>query len=226
MNALAPRQPTAWRCLRMHTHAPTPVRSAWQVTKTWTPVGNMSARREAHQLLTLPNGDALACGGSAFDSDTNSDTMLNQITAELYSPSTRTWTPTGSMSVGRASHRAVLLASGNVLVAGGEALALGVAQAHNTAEIYSPATGTWRNATTLPIARDEFSMVTLPSGLVLLSGGISPVSQGTFEPPGAPTINLLYNETADTWTQTGPLLVPDQNGPRSMGFTVLFSSPP
>jgi hypothetical protein len=196
--------------------------AAWQVTKTWIPVGNMSVERAGHQLLTLPNGDALACGGDG-------NTMFNLVTAELYSPSTQAWSPTGSMRVGRVNFRAVLLASGNVLVAGGEAYAAaGTPQPDNTAEIYSPSTGTWRDAATLPIARDELSMVTLPSGLVLLSGGFSAGSNGPTGGPGtggAPTINLLYNETADTWTQTGPLVVPDQSGPRSMGFTVLFSSP-
>lgn len=183
-----------------------PARLALQVTTTWSPVGSMAVARLNHQLLTLPNGDALVCGGGS---------------AELYSPSTQTWTTTGSMRVARAGHIAVLLPSGNVLVAGGD---YPTSPAVTTAEIYSPSAGTWRAAAALPIVRSGFSMVTLPSGLVLLAGGqnpnlnpLHPTGQG-----GANSITLLYNETADAWTESGPLLVPDQNDPNNMA--VLFSS--
>jgi hypothetical protein len=67
-------------------------------------------------------------------------------------------------------------------------------------------------------------MVTLPPGLVLLAGGFNPNNNGPTPTGqgGAQSITLLYNETADAWTESGPLLVPDQNDPNNMA--VLFSS--
>jgi hypothetical protein len=139
---------------------------------------------------------------------------------ELYNPATNAWTTTGAMHDARWWHRAAVLPSGNVLVAGGIApnpvpcfnytlcspfLTL------NTSEIYSPATGTWTQAAQMPYACYLQSMVTLPTGLVLVTGGFGVDPDN---PIYDDMINgtLLYNETADSWTATGPLaLYDDEN---------------
>jgi hypothetical protein len=56
----------------------------------------------------LLDGRVLVAGGGS-----------NGTSAELYDPATGTWSPTGSMSVGRAGFTATRLADGRVLVAGG-----------------------------------------------------------------------------------------------------------
>src|SRR5688572_26362670 len=58
--------------------------------------------------------------------------------AELYDPSTGTWSPTDSMSEGRGAHRTTLLLDGRVLATGGRNSISGVLA---SAEVYSLSTG-------------------------------------------------------------------------------------
>jgi len=62
----------------------------------------------------LNNGQVLVAGGTDGGADLAS--------AELYNPASGSWTFTGSMSSPRNAHTATLLASGEVLVAGGNQL--------------------------------------------------------------------------------------------------------
>src|SRR5258708_36989984 len=61
--------------------------------------------------------------------------------AELYDPSTGSWTLTGALNVARSSHTDTLLRNGQVLVAGG--LNGIVSNAPSSAELHDPATGRW-----------------------------------------------------------------------------------
>ena len=81
----------------------------------------------------LLSGKVLVVGGR----NTNNNDLAS---AELYDPTTSTWSPTGSMSISRVGPTATLLPGGKVLMAGG----------HNNnyspladAELYDPRTGTW-----------------------------------------------------------------------------------
>lgn len=63
----------------------------------------------SHAATLLANGNVLITGG--FGSNTKS--------AELYNPSTNTWTSAGNMAVGRALHTSTLLRNGKALIIGG-----------------------------------------------------------------------------------------------------------
>ncbi len=64
-------------------------------------------------------------------------------TAEIYDPATGTFSFTGSLATARGGPSTTLLADGTVLVAGGIGNPTpGVFLA--SAEVYDPATGTWR----------------------------------------------------------------------------------
>ncbi len=63
-------------------------------------------------MTLLLNGKVLIAGGMD-----NSGTILSS--AELYDPSSQTFTATSSMSDSRIAHAAILLGNGEVLIAGG-----------------------------------------------------------------------------------------------------------
>ena len=89
--------------------------------------------------------------------------------AELFDPTSGTWTATGSMSLPRTSHTATLLQTGQVLIAGGEATA---GNPGASTELYDPASGLFTIAAT-PLAspRVAHTATRLPDGRVLLVGG-------------------------------------------------------
>jgi hypothetical protein len=96
------------------------------VTATFTLTGNLNTAREAHAATLLGNGLVLIGGGAtAFSSSTYI------ASAELYDPTTGTFTPTGSLNVARAYPTATLLSSGVVLVVGGFTSSMG-----ESAELY------------------------------------------------------------------------------------------
>src|SRR5207247_8542006 len=61
--------------------------------------------------------------------------------AELFDPTSGTWTSTGTLSVGREASAAALLPDGRVLLAGGMSAYPFPSLA--SAELYDPATATW-----------------------------------------------------------------------------------
>ena len=79
----------------------------------------------------LKDGSVLAAGGARDRA---------RASAEVYDPSTGTWTPTGRMTHGRTFHTATLLSDGQVLVVGGRD---DKTRPLESAEVYDPATGTW-----------------------------------------------------------------------------------
>ncbi|HVS88720.1 MAG TPA: kelch repeat-containing protein [Candidatus Acidoferrum sp.] len=134
-------------------------------TGTFTPTGNMAASRSLHTATLLPNGQVLITGGSS-----TTPTFTPQATAELYAPSSGTFTPTGSMFFPRGDHAAKLLPNGKVLIVG---------TAGRQSEIYDPATGSFaRTGRTFSPHTSAIGEL-LPSGNVLIAGGHNGVSAFT-----------------------------------------------
>ena len=79
------------------------------------------------------------------------------------------WTSTGSMTTSRENHTATLLGSGEVLIVGGVGGAAG--EPLESAELYSPSTGTFAAAASMGTPRTLHTATLLDSGFVLVAGG-------------------------------------------------------
>ena len=112
------------------------------VTGAFSFTSEMAWRRVWHTLTLLPDGTVLAAGGETDGCAGNGCTFAGSVvSAELYSPSTGTFAPTGAMIAPRETHTATLLNDGRVLIAGGESYGgIGVFFGGTaTAELYTPA---------------------------------------------------------------------------------------
>ena len=105
-----------------------------------------------------------------------------------------TFAPTGKLLQPRSSHTTTLLQDGRVLISGGCGNAT-VLVIDCPAEIYDPATGSFRATAKLITARNNHAAVRLLDGRVLIAGGYVPngaagraelfdPSKETFEPAG------------------------------------------
>ena len=129
--------------------------------------GALTTGRTEQIAILLPTNKVLVAGGT-----NNGTTPLK--TAELYDPSTNTWTTTGSMAVARRGHTATLLLDGKILVAGG----FDGAVESVTTEIYDPATGIWTASGPMTRGRKYHTASRLSDGKVLIAGGIVATNVG------------------------------------------------
>jgi len=146
---------------------------------TFQKTGSTNVARITHTATLLSNGEVLVAGGDNSSLGGNCPSS-----AELFNPSTGAWTLTGCMTTARGNHQAVLLPSGEVLVAGGGSASDPLA----SAELYNPSTGTWTPTGSMNTARSGFSLTLLANGEVLAVQGTSAE---------------LYNPATGTWTVTG-----------------------
>ena len=158
-------------------------------TGKWTTTGSMNDTREDQTATLLPDGQVLVAGGT----DGHGPGGYNA-SAELYTPSTGTWTSTGSMNLTRDLATATLLQSGKVLVAGGENYTNGPLA---EAELYDPSTGKWTTTGSMNVTRIGATATLLSNGQVLVVGGNT----------GTSTSAELYTPSTGKWTTTGSLNV-------------------
>jgi Kelch motif len=162
---------------------------------TFTPTGSMTTPRMAHSATLLPSGRVLMAGGSIIAGQG----IIPSNSAEIYDPSTGTFTPTGNLISDHACQQATLLGNGRVLIAGGD----GPNGRVPRAEVYEPATGSF--ATTGTYASDisgfnscdGAALTLLPDGRVLV----------VWEEHAAE----LYDPDAGLFTSTGRPLTQSYN---------------
>jgi hypothetical protein len=89
-----------------------------QTSPTWAQIPNMAFPRTYQNTTLLPDGTVLVTGGGTT---TDAVGLSNAVLpAELWSPTTQTWTTLAAMSAPRLYHsEALLLPDGRVLVSGG-----------------------------------------------------------------------------------------------------------
>lgn len=130
-------------------------------TGVFTMTGSMATAREQHTATLLADGKVLIAGG---DISTGAGDLQPTATAEVYDPSTGSFSAAGAMAAARSLHTATLLPSGNVLVAGG-------GDENSTAELYDPATNSFSITGGMEIGRSGHTATLLPNGSVLVAGG-------------------------------------------------------
>ncbi len=138
--------------------------------------GSMGTDRDNCTSTLLRDGRVLITGGVnhlGYSLAPLTEDVL--ASAELYDPSSGTFSPTGSMTVGRHLHTATLLLDGRVLVAGGTSpkisggTVINIPQA--TVELFDPLTGTFGRAGSMTTERSGHTATLLSDGRVLIAGG-------------------------------------------------------
>ena len=145
----------------------------------------MNAQRVQPTATLLNNGEVLVAGGRTGNGANPS--------AELYNPSTGTFSYTGSMNTGRVYHAAALLPSGEVLIVGGESAIISPVTCVSSAELYNPSTGTFTYTGSLTTAMCGPTATLLNTGKVLVADG---------------TNAELYDPSTGAFTVTGSFQVP------------------
>ena len=167
----------------------------------WRATGGLATARVFHTATLLPNGKVLVVGGSTSTANSQNSALAS---AELYDPAANggagAWTSAGSLAIARIGHTATVLQNGKVLVVGGSnggGLLV-------YAQLYDPAAnggaGAWSVTGSLAAARYLHTATLLPSGKVLVVGGVvagSPSSAELYDPAA--------NSGAGAWSATGSL---------------------
>lgn len=165
-------------------------------TGKWAATGYLQVGRGNHSTTLLKDGRVLIAGGVDFGAE-GSPVFAS---AELYDPKVEKWVATGSMMGLRTLHGAVLLPSGKVLVVGGRAME-DTGDPLASAELFDPASGTWKQTDSMSIERQNHTVILLRDGKVLIAGG------GTGDAGSKKNLDSaeIYDPQTEKWAATGPM---------------------
>ena len=143
----------------------------------WHAVASLPKESSNHTATLMPDGRVFVVGGRGFNGILSS-TVSYDVTQNI-------WTTLPSLASARQDHTATLLPSGKLLIAGGfgGGIQTFAGNVLSSAELYDAGTDAWISTGTLALARMSHTATLLPSGKVVIAGGI------TF-------VNSMYSQTA------------------------------
>ena len=171
------------------------------VSTTFAATNPLAVPRVGHTATLLDDGRVLVAGGRhqpTRGTSQSNDQFVTEATAEIYDSATGAFSAAGTMLRPRAEHTATKLGDGRVLIAGGYTQRdSGDPDAVAEAEIFDPATGTFRETGNMITPRGDHSATLLADGRVLIVGGA-----GEFGPGGEPMDAIANGEIFDPKTGT------------------------
>jgi hypothetical protein len=167
----------------------------------------MTTARVWHTATRLSDGRVLIAGGQ--------DSIGGGLaSAELYDPSTGTFSPTRSMTSPRQNQSATLLSDGRVLVAGGAAFdATGRPLGNGplaSAELYEPKNGSFSLTGSMAFVAEFYTATLLSDGRVLFAGGddgMASLASAQLYDPQAGTFSSIGSMTVGREGHTATLLL-------------------
>jgi hypothetical protein len=169
-----------------------------QAPGTFRAVGVINGLLGGAASAFLADGQVLLAGGS----DCSATPCTGSTTALLFDPATGSSHGTGELVTARAGARAVVLADGRVLVAGGVGCVSITCPAIASAEVYDPSSGKFAATGSLVSARTDALLVRLGDGRVFIVGGHALIG-GQWQPVLAAE---LYDPASGKFAATGSLL--------------------
>lgn len=172
----------------------------------WNRVGDLHTARRYPSAARLSDGRVLLVAGSVVREDLASlspdqNPFQPTASAELYDPSTKTWSTAGDLPLAREGLVLAALPDGGAFAVGGclypqnqpgvSALA--------AAELFDPGTSRWAPTRPLPEARCSPTAVGLADGRVLIVGGVITQPNGFGTSPNA----LLFDSRTGAWASAG-----------------------
>ena len=163
-------------------------------TATWSPTGSMTAGRAYAYSTRLLDGRVLVVGTQTASGVAGA----TPTSAEIYDPTSGTWSSTGSTLVrhGSAASLTTLL-DGRVLLAGGRGDFSSGEEFLARAELFDPSTGQWSSTGAMNQGRDDHTAVRLEDGRVLVAGG-----WGSIYNPFTVSSAEIFDPGTQTWTKT------------------------
>ncbi len=172
-------------------------------TTTFAPTGAMTSARESHAAVRLDDGRVLVVGGH----EGRRSAIRLHSSAEIYDPSTGTFSEAGEMTIRRHKHDALLLPDGRALITGGadEHDSRGV---YSSVELYDPRTRKFQAASSMRMPRYKHrgTSVVLSDGRVLLAGG---ATRAEVYDPQTDSSSLVEGEARLAGQFSATALLPD-----------------
>ena len=157
---------------------------------TWASSGTLHEARGASPTVVLANGKVLTAVGYYY----GPSALETPSSAELFDPTSGTWSLTGAPSGQGNGVGAVRLLSGKVLAVG-----FGTSAPAAVAEIYDPSTATWTSTAALASPRMGGTVTLLTDGTALSVGGF--VGDYLVSQASSAAVELYVPETGQ-WVHT------------------------